>query len=185
MKYSELQTSKISDLTDKICAMRHSLDELKDNIQEARQQLAHEIIEHEIKSKKIEGLKSVLYTLLANQESEKELYEQANKELDACRFNAFRDDRGVSVPSIPVGPLAIVPLGNSGVTSPNIQWDDEDSPHLKEQPKPLIDFKECYHKRFDGPFIKYCGTYTCNNCDTKVIACLDCKEKKNEQTKTT
>ena len=182
MKYAELMPKDIEELNENLMVLDSSLSYLKDNIEVLREDMGKCMVDHQLAvlayNNKLESARSSLFTLIAEQEKESKKYTALAKQLDERRFNTFRDDRGNSVASLPVGPLAIVPLNNSGVTpSQSAKWDDVDSPHAKDKPKGLIDFKECDHRIYNGPFTMKHGTYTCTNCNLSELACFECKKE--------
>jgi hypothetical protein len=184
MKYAELQNKNIEDLNQRVEALGDSLYSLRDDITDLKDSIGKELVEHELNvltfRKRIDLLKHSLFELIEQRDREQEQYDIACKKLDQSRFDAFRDDRGESVESLPVGPLAIVPLGSNGPTPPDCVWTDEDAHIIHgtgEKKESIIDFKGCHHIYYAGPFVKYNGTYTCNNCKVQELACFDCKKE--------
>lgn len=184
MKYTNLQNEKVAFLTERICSLDRSLSDLKDSIRKARSELGAEIIEHELAIRKIEALKNSLFTLLAQKEKEESEKVEANNLLDVSRFDSFRDDRGLSVESLPVGPLAIVPLGNTGGMPPHVKWTDIDAPNVAQDNKNII-LKECNkHGVFSKGHIagSVNGILICTNCNTEQQICGECESEKKRNT---
>jgi len=184
MIYADLQNKNIEDLNERVETLGFSVRSISKSIAELKSQMGKDMVEHELASfnfqKKLEQSCNALHELTLQEDLERKELEKAHTILDNSRFDAFRDDRGESVESLPIGPLAIVPLGSSGVMPPNAEWTDKDAYIIHGSCKgnmSNIEFKECHHKRFEGPFIKWGGTYTCNNCKTSELACYECKKE--------
>ena len=184
MKYAELQNKNIEELNERVETLGFSVRAIKENIEELKDSMGKAMVEHELAvlkfRREIDISRNALFELTLQKEQEQDELDKAHTMLDNSRFDAFRDDRGLSVESLPIGPLAIVPLGNSGCAAPSAKWTDEDAPNSNDEPRNIV-FKKCGHQRknihlpmINGMSMSYNGSFVCNNCKAEEVVCYQC-----------